>query len=210
MHFPAQDVSIIVLANVHSLDPFQAARRVADYWLTSELAPQPEPVPSFRLARLAGVFGDPASGDVLEVRVEAGRPVLAASSGPLDLEQVGPEVWEPESALWDLSLSPGGTGGLEIVASGRRRILARLPAPDASPEPRLAGTYRNDDLPADYHVSVDGARLRLRMQGELGHHDTVLTPLAPDVFRAAPANPKVTWNQPTIRFHRAADGAPSR
>jgi hypothetical protein len=56
-------------------------------------------------------------------------------------------------------------------------------------------------------VRVDtSGRLTVRMQGELGYYDTLLEPIAPDLFRAAPADPRAAWNQPLLRFVRGAGG----
>jgi hypothetical protein len=44
------------------------------------------------------------------------------------------------------------------------------------------------------------------MQGELGYYDTRLEPIAPDLFRAAPADPRAAWNQPLLAFVRGVHG----
>jgi D-aminopeptidase len=199
--YPDDDLALVVLTNVHNIDPYALGRKAAAGWLgAAAAAPETAPPPA------AGRYRCASAGDVLEIRQEAGGPLLAASSGPLPLEAAGGGWWAPVSAVWDLRLRQNGEG-LEALCCGRALRYEPIGAPPAAAAGDYTGDYRCDQLGSTYHVRADGeGALSVRMQGELGYYDTRLAPIAPDLFRAAPADPRAAWNQPLLAFVRGAGG----
>jgi D-aminopeptidase len=197
--YPDDDLALVVLTNLHNIDPYALGREVAAAWLDLPAAPKTTgPAPA------AGRYRAVEAGDLLEIRHADGQPLLAASSGPLPLAPTGEGWWEPVSAVWDLRLRPA-SAGLDAVYCGCALHYAPIAPPSRPRAEDFAGDYRSDELGSTYHVRADAAgALSVRMQGELGYYDTVLEPIAPDLFRAAPADPRAAWNQPLLRFLRGA------
>jgi D-aminopeptidase len=199
--YPDDDLALVILTNLHNLDPYALGREVAAAWLdlppAGKAAPTPLPAGRYRAAE---------TGDLIEIRHADGQPLLAASSGPIPLVPSEEGWWEPVSAVWDLRLR-SAAGGLDSIYCGRELRYTPI-APPAKPRADdFAGDYRSDSLGSTYHVRADAlGGLAVRMQGELGYYDTVLEPMAPDLFRAAPADPRAAWNQPLLRFVRDARG----
>jgi len=199
--YPDDDLALVVLTNLHNIDPYGLGREVAAAWLdlpaaAAEAGPPPP----------AGRYREAETGDLIEIRHADGQPLLAASSGPLPLVPASEGWWEPVSPVWDLRLR-SAAGGLDAVHCGRALRYAPLPPPSKPRAADFAGDYRSDVLGSTYHVRADSPdTLSVRMQGELGYHDTLLEPIAPDLFRAAPADPRAAWNQPLLRFLQGTDG----
>jgi CubicO group peptidase (beta-lactamase class C family) len=200
--YPDDDLALVVLTNLHHVDPYALGREAAAAWLdlpNADVAAAPQPA--------AGRYRAAETGDLLEIRQAAGEPVLAASSGPLPLVPIGEGWWEPVSAVWDLRLR-AASGGLDAVYCGRPLRYAPVAPPLKPRTEEFAGDFRSEALGSSYRVRADASGgLAVRMQGELGYCDTVLEPIAPDLFRAAPADPRAAWNQPLLQFLRGAGGA---
>jgi CubicO group peptidase (beta-lactamase class C family) len=200
--YPDDDLALVALTNLHHIDPYALAREASAAWLdlpAADVATGPQPA--------AGRYRSAETGDLLEIRHAAGQPVLAASSGPLPLVPIGEGWWEPVSAVWDLRLR-AASGGVDAVYCGRPLRYAPHPPPLKPHAEDYVGAYRSASLGSTYHVRADArGALSVRMQGELGYYDTPLEPIAADLFRAAPADPRAAWNQPLLRFVRGADGA---
>ncbi len=200
--YPDDDLALVVLTNVHNIDPYAFGRKAASAWFGVAAAAPEAPPP---LA--AGRYRCAARDDVLEIRQEAGTLLLAASSGPLPLEAVGEGWWAPVSTVWDLRLRQSGAV-LHAVYCGRALRYEPIGAAPASATGKYTGDYRCRELGSTYHVRADSdGHMSVRMQGELGYYDTLLEPIAPDLFRAAPADPRAAWNQPLLAFVRGAAGA---
>jgi CubicO group peptidase (beta-lactamase class C family) len=199
--YPDDDLALVVLTNVHNVDPYVIGRKAAAAWFgAAAVAPETVAPPA------AGRYRCASAGDVLEIRQEAGDPMLAVSSGPLPLEAAGEGWWAPVSAVWDIHVRQNGAS-LDALYCGRALRYEPIGAPPPAAAGDYFGDYRCDELGSTYHVRAGGeGALSVRMQGELGYYDSLLEPIAPDLFRAAPADPRAAWNQPLLAFVRDAGG----
>lgn len=198
--YPDDDLALVILTNLHGIDPYALKWRLAAAWL------DPSAIDAAVAPLAAGRYIAAETGEFLEIRHER-HPILAASSGPIALAPIGDGWWEPVSATWDLRLRAVATG-LQAEHCGRLILYRPAGSPAETDAAELVGRYRSEELGATYQVRADAAgRLVVRMQGEFGYCDTILEPLARDLFRAAPADPRVAWNQPMLRFARGAAGA---
>jgi hypothetical protein len=198
--YPDDGLALAILTNLHGIDAYTVGQKAAAAWF-GDVAGAPTS-PALPLGR----FRAAASGDVIEIRGHGEMPVLAASSGPVPLVAAGGNWWEPASPVWDLRLG-SRDGGLDAIYCGRRLRYDRIAEPPVPRTEEYAGDYRCPDLGTTYRVRADRpGGLSIRMQGELGYYDSLLEPIAPDLFRAAPADPRSAWNQPLLHFLRGADG----
>jgi CubicO group peptidase (beta-lactamase class C family) len=165
MHFPAQQLSVVVLCNSSDQTPRLAARRIADQLFIDLLAPDVQPVllsPTC-MRRFCGVFasetGDwysvsvPVVGSsaqsVLLVTMADGRSLLVGAFSPVELR--------PVSGPYAVQLCYQGDDYSAIVISegDQRSILARRRTaigPDDELLEALAGFYCNDILQVEYHL----------------------------------------------------------
>ena len=199
----------MLLTNVDTIVPFEAGRRIADIVLADGLAPPVAAMPDDQQAVVAGLYGEPQSGEILRIGV-AGGLTVTTNSATFPLRPVGDGWHEPQNPVWDMRLKfdPGGDA-IEAVDCGRPTVYRRLPPFRLVPADlaRYVGTYRNGDLGADYIVEPDrDGVLQLQMHGELGRNEARLEPVAADTFFAHARRPDWGPSQPTIRFQRDRGG----
>jgi CubicO group peptidase (beta-lactamase class C family) len=190
LHFPGQRLTVILLGNLESLQPFTLARQVADVCLAGELPPE-----------------------------EAKRPERTAAPSERELAAWAGTYWSLRTGVsWTFSVKGGklriGRRELTPLASDRFRIgdlpieLVFSPAKGAAPRrltwrdvddeeyvavPDLdkgkirladyAGTYRSDELSTAFTLAVRGGELVARgWRDELGP----LRPVLADGFSLRP------------------------
>jgi hypothetical protein len=185
--FPERRVAVAVLGNLGTLRPHELARRVADVYLADHLAPvaAPEPIAASEvdLARWEGLYCDARTGDLRRLVVAEGK-LVNTLGGRFKLESLGRDrlrIAQTEIEV-ELAVDADGTAELHSVADGRRAAsYRRVPAarPSAADLSAYVGTYRGDEVGADYAFLVrDGALVWRRAK----FADTPLVPTDADAF----------------------------
>jgi CubicO group peptidase (beta-lactamase class C family) len=202
--YPEADMTIVVLTNHHNVDPYGLGQFLAGQWLGSKKAgggQQPDP------EIIAGRFLNAAGDDYVEIRAAGATPQLATTSGWADLRWEN-DAWVPISATLDMRFT-SSADGIENLSSGRVLSYRRIGTPPAYQAGDYVGSYRREDLGTTYKITETDGQLHLRLQGELGYFDTILECVAPDLFRAEPADPRASWNQPFLYFERESGKPPT-
>lgn len=216
LRFPDQRFSVATLCNFASANPSELALRVADVHLAAALEPGVSPVAAERdaangpegsvaasvaqLRTLPGAYRDSATRAIWSL--ERRGDTLQLNTGMLlVLRPVGADEFE---------IVDGPVGQLRVESEGGRvrglrfestdesgRFLERLDvvAPTAAELAMYEGSYRSDELLADWRITRAGGTLRLERRGE---PPMELRPLDRDAFAAGSME---------LRFVRASEGS---
>ena len=209
--YPELGLSIIITGNVDALDPLEKARRIADIYLGDKLRPMPAPPARNDLVDHFGLYECAANGDLMEILWEDGEPRARRFGGNLPLVQYEPGVFQLMHCVFDMQVRfDAGSDRINAAISGPpysyKRVDRQTP-PDSELDSCL-GTYRSEELLADFRVRSGADGLEMRIQGELGREDYRLVPQIPDLFEAVQAIPRDWYPfQPLIRFERDGAGA---
>ena len=206
--FPDQDFAVIVIANVDAIDPTAMARGIADIHLSDILAPPPPAIEVTGFADKAGLYHDSESGELFEISVEDGELMGGAYGAKFRLVPQAPGWFTYMHPVVDMRLSFAADGAaIETVISGNKASYRRVSEGWQPGEVEAyVGTYRSDELKADFVIGADEQTLRLQIQGELGRSDFTLEPVLPDLFTAAPQGAQWLAFQPVLLFVRNAEG----
>jgi CubicO group peptidase (beta-lactamase class C family) len=207
VRFPDERFSVIILANLDSIDPSGLAFRVADIYLAGKLkdagqapaegakgktttAPKIEPitVPKARLEALTGQWEDVRFGQWLTVSLKDGQATAALGGRVFALKPVGPEKFvaaERGDVKLEFKGAERGQAATARMTVGQSLAFdfvkaPPLPALDAAALAGYAGPYVSEELlDARYVIGVDKGALVLKTR-------TVpragLTAMAPDKF----------------------------
>jgi CubicO group peptidase (beta-lactamase class C family) len=164
VRFLDADVGIIILANTDAVAPYSLARRIADHHLGARLLSLRNPDEVAQLTEAAGIYREVDGNDVFEILGRGGEPFLLTSSGSLQLEQVGPNLFRPETGIMDLTLRLTKPGTIEAIWCGTKRCYQHLSDSSTPRLGRFSGRYvqRGLDLQADVTDTADGLRLAIR------------------------------------------------
>ena len=198
MRFPEQRTSVIVLANLGSIQASRLAKRIADVCL-ADAFPLPAPpsapgdlgamaLPDEAWQALAGLFRSETSGGVLELAVAEDGPVATLFGRKLRLMALTPTRFAAVDWPFDLHFELRGAGPDSTLAvrgeiqgprPERYHKIAFSPA-SASQLAAFVGDYRSDELDATYSVALEGDQLCLRRRFA---PPTALRPITPDSVR---------------------------
>jgi len=199
MRFPEQRTSVIVLANLGSIQASRLAKRIADVCL-ADAFPEPVPpsapgdpgtvtLPDQAWQALAGLHRSATSGGVLELAVAEDGPVAMLFGRKLKLMALTPTRFAAVDWPFDLHFEVRGAGPDSTLAvrgeiQGPRpehyHKIAFSPA-SAAQLAAYVGDYHSDELDATYSVALEGDQLCLRRRFA---PPTALRPTTPDAFAA--------------------------
>ncbi len=207
-HYPNEGLTVALQCNVTAVNSGGLARSVAEVFLGDRLAvepeivdPEPLPVPAGELARLAGLFRDPATERVLTVEIED-RVLRTGGALRMRLIPVGENRFRRAGSSDEYTILPVPGGGLELreeVDEGEPTVFAAVPAvkPDATTFAAYVGRYRSPELGITYEVEVEDGALVVRRPVV---SDWTLTPTFEDGFAVEEGGGG------NLVFHRDADG----
>jgi hypothetical protein len=188
--YPKQNLAVALLANVGSVNPGDAGRRVADIFLkipaeTAARKPaKPVPVPAEELKAKAGTYRNAATGEPLR---------LTYSDGALRIQRGGALV--PESGSVFRVGETARRLTFETVPGGNRPRIRELrpedtavlfePVPDFVPGPDVLAAYTGEFYSPDAETTltavVEDGRLFLRRRPD---NRILLNPVYPDAFES--------------------------
>jgi hypothetical protein len=179
IRFPGQRFSVIVLANLGTINPSRLARQVADIYLADRFRKKAEKTPAekpefVRLTRFAlkqkeGAFYDKERDAVWRISLEEGRLMVNASTFRFPILPVSPTrflaVEAPvEMEVEFISEEPEKPMGLKVYIEGdepRNFEAFQLASPNPSELSQYLGDYHSAELGATYSVVLKNGRLFL-------------------------------------------------
>lgn len=187
--YPRQELAVALLCNRADANPTALAHAVAETYLAGALSalPPAAAVAPERLAERAGLYRDPASGDVLRLVLKDGRLRAGFEGEGAELVPTGAD--RLRMGAGELQWTPAGNGRparLTMRGARGRAVIYELvaPAPASAPATLAAyrGRYASPELGVTYAVdsTATGLALRLAPLAPLA-----LEPLDADAFRIA-------------------------
>jgi CubicO group peptidase (beta-lactamase class C family) len=216
VRFPEQRFSVVVLANLETIDPTGLAFKVADIYLADRLKEPPQEavksaaavkLPKAELEALAGAWQETRFGSWLVLSLKGDGLVGTFSGRTFPLAAVGPVRFvvpdNPMNIRFEVEAGAdkGRVGRSKLSIGTRQEYVFEKAAPlnalSAKELEEYAGTYVSEELlGARYTLGVEKDKLRLEMRVVA---PSPLQPMAPDKF----ALPAYGFN---AEFTRGKDG----
>ncbi len=201
IRFPEQRFSVIVLANLGTINPSRLARQLADVYLADHFKEQPEKAtakkPEFvRLTRSAlkqkvGAFYNKERDAVWRISLEEGRLMVNASSFRFPILPISPTRFLAVEAPVDLEVefikeSPDRPMHLQVRIDGEEpRMFDKFQpvSPTPSELSQCLGDYHSQELGVTYSVVLKNGKLFLHHENPYkGDPTTALFPTFKDRF----------------------------
>jgi len=192
MRFPDQRFSVACLCNYGGANPGLFARRVADVYLASALAPEPaKPAPVTAAVTLTeqelkskvGAYWDATAEELGRVSFDDGKlrlsaPGFNAALTPLEANRFR-HAEQPIEVIFETS-PQGNPLRLTLKLEGRKPItMDAMPPVDTSKLSEYEGAYYSEEIDSTYRVTLkDGALTVTRKKAA----PTTLTPRFRDAF----------------------------
>jgi CubicO group peptidase (beta-lactamase class C family) len=192
MRFPDQRFSVACLCNYGGANPGLFARRVADVYLASALAPEPaKPAPVTAAVTLTeqemkskvGAYWDAAAEELGRVSLDDGKLRLSAPGvngalAPLEANRFR-LAEQPIEVIFENS-PQGNPLRLTLKLEGRKPVtMDTMPPVDTSKLSEYEGAYYSEEIDSTYRVTLkDGALTVTRKKAA----PTTLTPRFRDAF----------------------------
>jgi CubicO group peptidase (beta-lactamase class C family) len=199
LRFPEQEFSVICLANLGTIDPYDIAVRIADIYLVDRF--QEEPIndkeinpfalPEAVLKEKAGVYQEPIShriwtifaastGDRLDVKSASGSMFQLVPTGEMEFESLGSPlkfrvvfIKSDPSGYFDMKVTAGDEGSAVFKSVTLQELSSKQLE-------EYTGAYSSAELNAKYKLFISSGQLMLRVRGL--PFDIPLEPTVKDEF----------------------------
>lgn len=197
IRFPEQRFSVIVLANLSTVDPSKLALQVADLYLsekypepaTTRILPTLPAVPITNLDEWTGFFRDLRTGCLLELAVEADTLVLVVEGDRILLVQTSSLTFQnidQSFGDWVVLLEPGTASrnpsiviNMDAEKPERFTMLAMPDTMTAQDLAEYCGVYYSSELDITFQIFLEGEQILIKP----GYAQPVsLRPASTDLF----------------------------
>ncbi|MDP3159757.1 MAG: serine hydrolase domain-containing protein [Reyranella sp.] len=174
LRVPEADLTVVVIANLGSIDPWRQARAIATLALEGaalegnrKLKPMPAPIAETEIKPIAGAWFSAEEPSMFDLAWRNGEAVVTQNGLPFVLGRRADGWFAAERGSFEFALKPGRGGTLRVdLGAGRivtfRKLGRRKPVPAA-----IAGTYMSADSGATWHVRRGGADYTVAVSGPL-------------------------------------------
>jgi CubicO group peptidase (beta-lactamase class C family) len=165
---PQEKLAVIVISNSGASDPNLLAHRALDAVLDGRQGVHPLPAPPARdtLAKLAGRYIDPATSATLDITVsDTGVPTLTTNGVPVTAEPTEDGRLASPRGSSVFMVRSTGPDTLEVEQDAGTVGTWRRLAEDATLPEGLVGTFRSDEMAADWTVIEQDGKIWIRASG---------------------------------------------
>ena len=169
LRLPAVDLTVVIIANLATLDPWRLARAVAVEALAgnSALAPAVPAATQAETAALAGTWFNAAEPSLFDLAWRNGEPTVTQNGMPFALAKRGDGWLAADRGSFEFALKPATDSTLQVdLGAGRvlpfNRLAKRKPVPSA-----IVGTYVSADTGATWKVRRSGKDYLIDVGGPL-------------------------------------------
>jgi CubicO group peptidase (beta-lactamase class C family) len=169
LRLPQADLTVVVIANLGSIDPWRLARAVALLALEGDprLKPAPAPITQAEIEPLAGAWFNDKEPALFELAWRSGEATITQNGLPFTLARRADGWLAAERGSFEFALKSERPGSALVdLGAGRIARFARLV--ERSPVPAgLAGTYVSADSGAAWTIAAYGSDWSARVSGPL-------------------------------------------
>jgi len=198
MRIPQRRLAVVVIANVDAIDPYVAARQIADIVLEGDPGLEPD-VGTRPKASWAGRWADAAKGTVVDLKIEKGILFADMWGGWMRCRALPGGRWKVLRGVFDLTLRFRDDAIEADVGAGNVHRLLRVKPGKIDPK-AYVGTWRSEELDASYTVAAAKQGLTATIKGPAGVAGPwPLEPIAEDLFLMRASAPPFVFSA-TVRF----------
>lgn len=169
LRVPDADLTVVVIANLGSIDPWRQARAIAALALEGNrtLKPLAAPITAAEIKPIAGTWFNAGEPSLFDLAWRNGEGVVTQNGLPFALGRRSDSWFAAERGSFEFALKPGRAGTLRVdLGAGRvvtfTKLGRRKPVPAA-----IAGTYASPDSGATWHVRRGGVDYTVGVSGPL-------------------------------------------
>ena len=166
---PDADLTVVVIANLGTVDPWRQARAIAALALEGnrKLKPMAAPITEGEIKPIAGTWFNAQEPSLFDLAWRNGEGVVTQNGLPFALGRRADGWFAAERGSFEFALKPGRTGTLRVdLGAGRvlafKKLDRRKPVPAA-----IAGTYVSSDAGAVWNIQRDGEDYAMAVGGPL-------------------------------------------
>lgn len=155
LRVPDADLTVVVIANLGSIDPWRQARAIATLALEGHrnLEPAPKSISEADIKPLAGTWFNAQEPSLFELAWRNGEPTVTQNGMPFALARRADGWMAAERGSFEFALKPGPKGKVRVdLGAGRIVLFARLDRRNSVPA-GLAGVYVSDDTGATWDIA---------------------------------------------------------
>ena len=169
LRVPEADLTVVVIANLGSIDPWRQARAIAALALegNKKMKPLAAPITADEIKPIAGAWFNADEPSLFDLAWRNAEATVTQNGMPFVLGRRADGWFAAERGSFEFALKPGRAGTLRVdLGAGRvlafRKLGRRKPIPAA-----IAGTYVSPDSGATWHVRRGGADYTVGVSGPL-------------------------------------------
>jgi D-aminopeptidase len=168
LRVPAAGLTVVVIANLGSIDPWRLAHTIAADALAGDkrLKPAPAPIAQDEIKPIAGTWFNAAEPSLFDLAWKSGEAVVTQNGLPFVLARRAGGWFGAERGSFEFMIKPG-KGGLQVdLGAGRvltfKKVTTRKAVPAA-----IEGIFSSSDTGAAWHVRRGGKGFTMAVYGPL-------------------------------------------
>ena len=168
LRVPDADLTVCIIANLGSVDPWRLARTVATEAMagTSLLSPAVTPATEKEIREIAGTWFNAEEPSLFELAWKNGEPTVTQNGLPFALAKRSDGWLAADRGSFEFAIKPA-RGGLRVdLGAGRVLSFKKLGKRKAVPA-AIAGLYVSADSGATWHVRRGGKDFTIAVSGPL-------------------------------------------
>jgi D-aminopeptidase len=169
LRVPQADLTVVVIANLGSIDPWRQARAIANLALEGDkrLKPAPLPITEAEIRPLAGTWFNAQEPSLFEVAWRNGEATVIQNGLPFGLGRRADGWLAAERGSFEFALKPGRPGRARVdLGAGRVLTFKKLGRRKSVPA-AIAGTYVSADSGATWEIKRSGETWAASVSGPL-------------------------------------------
>jgi len=169
LRVPKAGLTVVVIANLGSIDPWRCARAIAALALDGDrkMKPALAPITRAEVKPIGGTWFNAAELSMFDLVWRNGEAIVTQNGMPFALGRRAGGWLAAERGSYEFALKPGPKGTLKVdLGAGRILTFSKLSRRAAVPAD-LAGTYVSSDCAAVWRISRDGKDWKMEVGGPL-------------------------------------------
>jgi CubicO group peptidase (beta-lactamase class C family) len=168
LRVPAAGLTVVVIANLGSIDPWRLAHVIAADALAGDkrLKPAPAPIIEAEIKPIAGTWFNPAEPSLFDLAWKNDEAVVTQNGLPFVLARRAGGWFAAERGSFEFMIKPGKNGLQVDLGAGRvlafKKVTKRKAVPAA-----ITGIFSSPDTGATWHIRRGGTDYTMAVYGPL-------------------------------------------
>lgn len=169
LRVPKAGLTVVVIANLGSIDPWRRARAIAALALEGnrKMKAALPPITAAEVKPLAGTWFNAEEPSLFDLAWRDGEAIVTQNGMPFALGRRAGGWFAAERGSYEFALKPGPKGTLRVDLGAGRVLGFKKMAKRAAVPAAIAGTYVSSDCSAVWRISRDGADWKMEVGGPL-------------------------------------------